>query len=93
MERLLQRAREVAAKALAEDRRGNGAPMYEHAKAVALIVADEIGLPETCIAAVYLHEATRFHPEVDISEFPEDVKILVDGLNKIAKIRPKDTRL
>ena len=93
MERLLQRAREVAAKALAEDRRGNGAPMYEHAKAVALIVADEIGLPETCVAAVYLHEATRFHPEVDINEFPKDVKILVDGLNKIAKIRPKDTRL
>ena len=67
--------------------------MYEHASAVARIVADEIGLPETCIAAVYLHEATRFHPEVDISEFPEDVKILVDGLNKIAGIRPKDTRL
>ncbi len=93
MERLLQRAREVAAKALAGDVRGNGAPMYEHASAVARIVADEIGLPETCIAAVYLHEATRFHPEVDISEFPEDVRILVDGLNKIAGIRPKDTRL
>ena len=93
MERMLQRAREVAAKALAGDVRGNGAPMYEHASAVARIVADEIGLPETCIAAVYLHEATRFHPEVDISEFPEDVKILVDGLNKIAGIRPKDTRL
>ncbi|MBO4843668.1 MAG: bifunctional (p)ppGpp synthetase/guanosine-3',5'-bis(diphosphate) 3'-pyrophosphohydrolase [Bacteroidales bacterium] len=93
MERLLQRAREVAAKALAGDVRGNGAPMYEHASAVARIVADEIGLPETCIAAVYLHEATRFHPEVDISEFPEDVRILVDGLNKIASIRPKDTRL
>ncbi|MBQ5416688.1 MAG: HD domain-containing protein, partial [Bacteroidales bacterium] len=58
MERLLQRAREVAAKALAGDVRGNGAPMYEHASAVARIVADEIGLPETCIAAVYLHEAT-----------------------------------
>ena len=93
MERLLQRAREVAAKALAGDVRGNGAPMYEHASAVARIVADEIGLPETCIAAVYLHEATRFHPEVDIREFPEDVRILVDGLNKIAGIRPKDTRL
>ena len=93
MERLLQRAREIAAKALAEDHRGNGAPMYEHAKAVALIVADEIGLPEPCVAAVYLHEATRFHRDVDISEFPEDIRILVDGLNKIAGIRPKDTRL
>ena len=67
--------------------------MYDHAQAVARIVADEIGLPETCVAAVYLHEATRFHPEVDISEFPSDVRILVDGLNKIAGIRPKDTRL
>ena len=93
MERLLQRAREIAAKALAEDHRGNGAPMYEHARAVARIVEDEIGLPENCIAAVYLHEATRFHRDVDISEFPEDVRILVDGLNKIAGIRPKDTRL
>ena len=51
------------------------------------------GLPETCIAAVYLHEATRFHRDVDISEFPSDVRTLVDGLNKIAGIRPKDTRL
>ena len=93
MERLLQRAREIAAAALAEDLRGNGAPMYEHAKAVARIVADEIGLPEVCVAAVYLHEATRFHPEVDISEFPDDVRTLVTGLNKIAGIRPKDTRL
>ena len=93
MERLLQRAREVAARSLANDVRGNGAPMYDHAQAVARIVADEIGLPETCIAAVYLHEATRFHPEVDISEFPSDVRLLVDGLNKIAGIRPKDTRL
>lgn len=67
--------------------------MLEHADGVARIVEDEIGLPQACVAAVYLHEATRFHPEVDTSAFPEDVRVMVDGLNKIATIRPKDTRL
>ena len=46
-----------------------------------------------CLAAVYLHEATRFHRDVDISGFPEEILKMVEGLNNIATIRPKDTRL
>lgn len=90
---LAARARAVAADALKEDVRSNGHPMLEHADGVARIAEDEMGLPPECVAAVYLHEATRFHHEVDISAFPPDVRLMVDGLNKIATIRPKDTRL
>ena len=90
---MVARSREIAAKALHEDLRSNGHPMLEHAEGVAAIVEDELGLTAECAAAVYLHEATRFHKDVDISGFPQDVLTLVEGLNNIATIRPKDTRL
>ena len=90
---LILRAREVARAALSADFRYDGSPMLEHAEGVARIVADEIGLPAECSAAVFLHEAQRFHPETDISDFPDDILKIVDGLNKIARIKPKDTAL
>ena len=90
---IVQRARAIAYQALRDDLRSNGHPFIEHADGVARIVADEIGLGAECLAAVYLHEATRFHPEVDISGFPEEILKMVEGLNNIATIRPKDTRL
>jgi len=93
MTELLNKAREIAANALSGDLRSNGAPMLNHADGVADIVRDEIGLGEESLAAVYLHEATRFHPEVDISGFPAEIRTMVDGLNKISFIKPKDTRL
>ena len=93
MEDIIARARQIALEALGEETRSNGAPFIEHPDAVAEIVRTEIGLPEACIAAVYLHEATRVHKDVDISAFPEDVLKMVDGLNKISTIKPKDTRL
>ena len=51
-------------------------------------MADEIGLPASCVAAVFLHEATRMHPETAdrLQEFPEEVRNMVDGLNKISTI-------
>ena len=90
---IVQRARAIAYQALRDDLRSNGHPFIEHADGVVRIVSDEIGLGFECLAAVYLHEATRFHPEVDISGFPEEILKMVDGLNHIATIRPKDTRL
>ncbi|MBO4611120.1 MAG: HD domain-containing protein, partial [Bacteroidales bacterium] len=93
MEDLVSRAREVALAILGGEVRHNGEPFIQHPDGVAAIVRDEIGLPDECIAAVYLHEATRVHPEVDLSAFPKDVLTLVDGLNKISTIKPKDTRL
>ena len=90
---LIESARSVALDALREEARYDGTPFIGHADNVARIVEDEIGLPDTCVAAVYLHEATRIHRDVDISAFPQDVRTLVDGLNKISTIKPKDTRL
>ncbi len=93
MEEIVARAREVALKALGDEQRSDGTPFIGHPDAVAAIVRDELGLPAECCAAVYLHEATRSHPDTDISSFPADVITMVDGLNKIATIKPKDTRL
>ena len=100
---LVRRAYLIAARALEGEVRSNGHDFIEHPLNVALIASDEIGLTADCVAAVFLHEATRKHPELDLRKgelcgmslagFPEDVYTMVDGLNKIAKIKPKDTRL
>ena len=90
---IVQRARTIAYQALRDDLRSNGHPFIEHADGVARIASDEIGLGPECLAAVYLHEATRFHPEVSIAGFPDEILKMVAGLNNIARIRPKDTRL
>ena len=60
---LIDKAYAIASAALADETRGNGHPFIEHPVNVALIAADEIGLPADCVAAVFLHEATRKHPE------------------------------
>lgn len=91
--KLLEDARLVALDTLRGELRHNGTPFIEHPDGVVAIVRDEIGLPDECLAAVYLHEATRAHPEIDLSAFPSDVRTMVDGLNKISTIKPKDTRL
>ena len=93
MDNLIEKARAVALEALKDETRYDGTPFIGHPDQVARIVEDEIGLPDACVAAVYLHEATRIHKDVDISAFPQDVRTLVDGLNKISTIKPKDTRL
>lgn len=93
MDALIEKARAVALDALKDETRYDGTPFIQHPDNVARIVADEIGLPMECVAAVYLHEATRTHKEVDISLFPKDVRKIAEGLNKISTIKPKDTRL
>ncbi|MGN0201671.1 MAG: RelA/SpoT family protein [Candidatus Cryptobacteroides sp.] len=100
---LVLKAYLIAAAALEGQTRSNGRAFIEHPLNVALIASDEIGLTADCIAAVFLHEATRKQPGLDLrkggicghslSGFPEDVYTMVDGLNKIATIKPKDTRL
>ncbi len=92
---LIDKAYAIASAALDGQTRGNGHPFIEHPVNVALIASDEIGLPADCVAAVFLHEATRKNPGIDLRAvgFPEDVHKMVDGLNKIATIKPKDTRL
>ena len=92
---LIKQAYDIAYEALKDHRRSNGAPFIEHPVAVAQIAYDEIGLSAECIAAVFLHEATRFFPDTDIfsARFGKDVYTIVDGLNKISTINPKDTKL
>ena len=92
---LIYKAFCIAEETLKEQKRSNGAPFLEHPVAVAKIACDEIGLSAECIAAVFLHEATRFFPETDIESagFGKDIHTIVDGLNKISTINPKDTRL
>ena len=92
---MIQAAYDIASQALEGMTRGNGHPFIEHPDAVARIADEEIGLSAECIAAVYLHEAMRFRPETDITSgmFGKDVYTIVDGLNKISTINPKDTRL
>ena len=92
---VIRSAYQIASVALKDLARSNGHPFIEHPEAVAKIAYEEIGLSAECIAAIYLHEATRFFPETDIlsGKFSKDIHTLVDGLNKISTINPKDTRL
>ena len=92
---LIRSAYGIAATALKDHTRSNGHPFIEHPDAVAKIAYEEIGLSAECIAAIYLHEATRFFPETDIisGRFGKDVYTIVDGLNKISTFNPKDSRL
>ena len=92
---LIYKAYTIAAEALKDLKRGNGRPFIDHPDAVGRIADQEIGLSAECIAAVYLHEAMRFKPETDITSagFGKDICTIVDGLNKISTINPKDTRL
>ncbi|MCQ2141198.1 MAG: RelA/SpoT family protein [Bacteroidales bacterium] len=90
---LISESYAIAETALAGEVRSNGNPFLEHPVNVARIACDEIGLSAECIAAVFLHEATRNKPEVDIQSFGKDILTMVDGLNKISTIKPKDTKL
>ncbi len=92
---LIEKAYIFATSVLKEDTRYNGKPFIEHPLNIASIVSNEIGLPAECIAAVFLHESIRKHPDIDIKKegFPTEVYKMVEGLNNIATIKPKDTRL
>lgn len=92
---IVEKARKTALAALDGITRGNGHPFIEHPDNVVKIAAEEIGLPEECLAAVYLHEAGRMRPDFTIAEgeFGKDVLKMVEGLDNIARINPRDTRL
>ncbi len=93
---LVEAAYDIASKALEGETRSNGTPFIDHAEKVAKIAFEEIGLGPECIAAVFLHEATRGRQDsglIPAGMFARDILTMVDGLNKIATIKPKDTRL
>ena len=91
---LTEKARAFALDALKDLTRYDGTPFIGHPDAVVSIVRKEIGLPDECTAAVYLHEASRMvGAPVEPSVWGETICTLVDGLNHISTIKPKDTRL
>lgn len=76
--------------------RGNGKPFIEHPIGVAEIVCFDLGLGATSVITLFIHEATRFKPELldNIeSDYSKEIKDMVIGLNKIAMINPNDTKL
>lgn len=86
----------TAEQALEGETRGNGHPFIEHPVDVACIVAEEIGLMPDAVVAVFLHEASRRHPELLAQmqrQYSPEIMTMVDGLNKISDITPKQTRL
>ncbi len=92
---IIRKAYAIAQETLKDKVRDNGHPFIEHPLNVAEIVADEIGLDAGSVAAVFLHESTRnlFDTNIRSANFNNDIYTMVDGLNKISTIKPKDTRL
>ena len=88
--KLIRRAFEVAVDAHKDQRRKSGEAYIFHPIAVARIVAGEIGLDATCIAAALLHDVVEDNPEYTIDDmerlFGETVARIVDGLTKISSL-------
>ena len=93
---LIFSAFQLAEKMLEGKKRENGDAFIEHPISVAKIAYSEIGLASECIIAIFLHEACRFDSALDIRKagnFSEEILTIVEGLNKISTIAPKDTEL
>ncbi|TXD84762.1 bifunctional (p)ppGpp synthetase/guanosine-3',5'-bis(diphosphate) 3'-pyrophosphohydrolase [Subsaximicrobium wynnwilliamsii] len=92
--KLIRHAFEVALDAHKDQRRKSGEAYIFHPIAVARIVAGEIGLDATCIAAALLHDVVEDNPNFTIDDierlFGETVARIVDGLTKISSLS-KDT--
>ena len=87
----------IADEAMKDKLRENRHPFIEHPLGVARIVAEDIHLGYESVIAVFLHETIRFYPEVLQSlpkdTFASDIIDIAQSLNKIAAIKPKETRL
>ncbi len=87
--KLIRQAFEVAVDAHKEQRRKSGEAYIFHPIAVAKIVASEIGMDATSIAAALLHdvvEDTTYTSEDIEKMFGETVARIVDGLTKISSL-------
>ncbi len=88
--KLIRQAFDVAVDAHKEQRRKSGEAYIFHPIAVAKIVASEIGLDATSIAAALLHDVVEDTPYTldDIERmFGETIARIVDGLTKIANLK------
>ena len=86
---LVRHAFDIAVEAHSEQRRKTGEPYIYHPIAVAKIVANEIGLGATSIAAALLHDVVEdTHYKIDDIEqlFGETIARIVNGLTKISRL-------
>ncbi|OEJ98707.1 RelA/SpoT family protein [Flavivirga aquatica] len=88
--KLIRKAFEVALDGHKNQRRKSGEAYIFHPIAVAKIVAQEIGLDATSIAAALLHDVVEDSPDYEIKDieklFGETVATIVDGLTKISSL-------
>jgi GTP pyrophosphokinase len=88
--KLIRKAFDVAMDAHKDQRRKSGEAYFFHPIAVAKIVASEIGLGATAIAAALMHDVVEDTPITveDIEKmFNPKVAQLVEGLTKISKVQ------
>ena len=89
--KLIRNAFDVALDAHKEQRRKSGEAYIFHPIAVAKIVAQEIGLDATSIAAALLHDVVEDSDDYSISDiegmFGETVAKIVNGLTKISSLK------
>jgi GTP pyrophosphokinase len=88
--KIIRKAFDVAVEAHKDQRRKSGEAYIFHPIAVAKIVAAEIGLGATAIAAALMHDVVEDSP-ITVHEiekmFNPKIAQLVDGLTKIAKVK------
>lgn len=88
--KLIRSAFEVALDGHKNQRRKSGEAYIFHPLAVAKIVAQEIGLDATSIAAALLHDVVEDSPDYNIEDieekFGKTVATIVDGLTKISSL-------
>jgi guanosine-3',5'-bis(diphosphate) 3'-pyrophosphohydrolase len=87
--KLIRKAFDIAVDAHSEQRRKTGEPYIYHPIAVAKIVAMEIGLGATSIAAALLHdvvEDTKYTIDDMEQLFGETIARIVNGLTKISRL-------
>jgi len=89
--KLIRSAFEVSLDAHKDQRRKSGEAYIFHPLAVATIVAEQIGLDATSIAAALLHDVVEDSKDYTIADieqmFGEAVARIVDGLTKISSLK------
>lgn len=88
--KLIRKAFEVALDGHKNQRRKSGEAYIFHPIAVAKIVAQEIGLDSTSIAAALLHDVVEDSPDYNIKDieelFGKTIATIVEGLTKISSL-------
>ncbi|HPF96853.1 MAG: RelA/SpoT family protein [Flavobacteriaceae bacterium] len=89
--KLIRKAFDVALDAHKDQRRKSGEAYIFHPLAVARIVAQEIGLDATSIAAALLHDVVEDNKDYTLNDieqmFGKTVARIVDGLTKISSLK------